>query len=500
MDRAFFLTLTLGTVVTFAACSSSSSGGGDGGLTEGGADAATADGGNNKDSGVAMDSGNAPNGLAWTSGTRLRAIVDVADSAKLFVGWHDKALDVDCTYDLAVDSMTRCLPINGDAVYDDAACTNAVAAVATSAVATVKYVPEPRGPFSCGKARDFYAIGAAYVPAAVYTKGADGTCNASSIDPNATYSHLGAKVLPSSFVAETDVMDPRGTTVSAIQWVGDDKSRQDGTLIDLGRKGDACGSRANKAGSYYCVPTRVAFLENFFSDAACGTGAAYYPTGQQLTCIRPPTAILDATLTVMDLSFYEPGAKVTVPVHQGTPANCKLYSNPADVADYYSPGAALPLAKLPALTVKEQGAGRIQQHTLVTDKGTLATILDFYDSQKSTVCRQATTTDGVTRCVPVADKAVYSDINLFLDATCKQPIFQRYVTNPAPAAGGWAHASTDTLRIAAITIGAKLATPGALYALSGGVCNPSAVDGATEYYATTVVPPTDFVQITRTVE
>jgi hypothetical protein len=503
MKRVFLL--ALGTLGSFAACSSSSNGGGgnaDGGLPDGSlGDASSADGGSGMDSGNG-DSGMAPNGLAWTSGTRLRAVVAVADTAHIFAFWHDKQLDVDCMYGLASDATVRCLPINGGAAYDDAACSNPVAAVASPYVAQVKYVPDPYGPFACGKGSDFYALGAQYVPAAIYTKGEDGSCNAGFVDPNVTYSHLGAKVLPSVFVAEKDVIDPRGTKVSAIQWVGTDSSRQDGMLIDLGRNSAPCGPQANKAGSYFCVPSRTAYQEGQFVDGACSMAAAFYPTAQQATCAKPPTAILDSTGKATDLTFFEPGPKVTTQLHQGSPASCQPYTKPAGVfGDFYATGSALPLSLLPPLTIKEQGTGRIQQHTLVTDKGGLATILDFYDSGKSTVCREGKGTDGVARCMPVLDKAVFNDINDFLDAACTQPVFQRYVTNPAPTLGGWAHASTPTLnQIAIVSLGAKLATPGAVWTLAGAACNAGVVDGTAEYYATTIVPPTDFVPITRVVE
>src|SRR5260221_5869116 len=46
----------------------------------------------------------------WLSGTRLRAVLDVSGSAKLFKQWHDAMLDIDCNFAVDENGVERCLP------------------------------------------------------------------------------------------------------------------------------------------------------------------------------------------------------------------------------------------------------------------------------------------------------------------------------------------------------------------------------------------------------
>jgi hypothetical protein len=47
----------------------------------------------------------------WVSGSRLKARVQTApDGAKAFIGWYDSMLAVNCSFTLAADGVSRCLP------------------------------------------------------------------------------------------------------------------------------------------------------------------------------------------------------------------------------------------------------------------------------------------------------------------------------------------------------------------------------------------------------
>src|SRR3954470_4017388 len=96
-----------------------------GGESDGGASDANP-GGNRDDVGTAgaaagdrsIDSGHggAPAGGAgaseltdeWQSGTRLRAVLEVAGDAKRFKTWHDSELDVDCAFSPDSNKVERC--------------------------------------------------------------------------------------------------------------------------------------------------------------------------------------------------------------------------------------------------------------------------------------------------------------------------------------------------------------------------------------------------------
>src|SRR4051812_83341 len=88
--------------------------------------------------------GAAPGGaqeIGWKSGSRLRARLATAGSARLFVGWHDTALAIDCNYAVASDGTMRCLPeYNVSSFYDDSECKNPVGVVAKD-TPTPMYLP-----------------------------------------------------------------------------------------------------------------------------------------------------------------------------------------------------------------------------------------------------------------------------------------------------------------------------------------------------------------------
>jgi hypothetical protein len=85
-----------------------------------------------------------PTGSTTTSGSRLRARYTVTTSpdgaaSKVFVGWHDTTLDVDCVFLTADDGSLRCVPSGAGAqivspsevdfstFFSDAACKSAMA-------------------------------------------------------------------------------------------------------------------------------------------------------------------------------------------------------------------------------------------------------------------------------------------------------------------------------------------------------------------------------------
>lgn len=66
---------------------------------------------------------------ALASGTRIKARVGTTpDGAKLFLGWHDAELGVDCEFRPTKDWSTRCMPVGpytNDLYFTDHSCTQA---------------------------------------------------------------------------------------------------------------------------------------------------------------------------------------------------------------------------------------------------------------------------------------------------------------------------------------------------------------------------------------
>lgn len=441
-------------------------------------------------------------GLGWRSGTRLRAVVDTAGSAKSFVRWRDVQLQIDCSYDVAADGKTRCLPvIDGDVrtIYDDDQCKSPVGVVAKT-LATPKYLPPANAPFVCGTGGDSYVPGAAYTPAALFTY--DGASCTPSGAPDAKYMYLHVSTAaPSTFVSAAEATDPRGPRLSARVYAGEDGSRQDVDLIDSARGGARCAASELKLPSFYCVPTELAYFQDYFSDATCQTLVAFHPGYAQQVCNRKPTAVQDSTSAMPPLTLFEAGPVFTGAVYRGPVASCAPATlAPQLGATFYAPGAPLPVSSLAALTVKNEGTGRILSKIVRTSSGAFAANVGFFDTAKGHACAKQPTTDGVSRCLP---SDLSESVNTYADSMCTQALVTRLAGAAAPAAGSFAQAvisrPNQDSAFAIFTVGAKIAAPAMVWQFNGSMCETRA-QGGEDFYATTPVAASDFVAVTTAAE
>lgn len=434
-------------------------------------------------------------GLAWFSGTRLRAVLDVVAESRTFAAWQDLQLGVRCRYVLAADGKLRCLPDAPEvsAMYDDATCAHAVGVV-PPAVATPKYLPAPDGPFVCGAGTDFFVAGAPYTPPAVYQRQYDGTCQAQPIQPDATYLALGARVDPATFAGETDEVDPRGARYTARRYRSDDGARQDVDLLD-GSRGDArCAVRDDGADNQRCVPSDLAYIETQFSDATCKTPIAFYPGYAQRTCARTPTAILDSTIADIGkpLALFEAGALFTGVVYRDEGMCTRYDADPSLDASYYTVGAAVSILSLPVLPVTREGSGRIQLQVARTESGALAAVLGRYDTERDTVCDQGRASDGTMRCLPHTNIQVAA----FADAQCTHALAEvgavvgSYISAPAAMPG----------TIAIFQVSATTMIPTTSWRKSGTDCVVAVDPTPPTYRDTTTIAPADLVAFTTIVE
>jgi hypothetical protein len=246
--------------------------------------------------------------------------------------------------------------------------------------------------------------------------------------------------------------------------------------------------------AWYCIPLRLAYLENFFADTACSKPAAYYPGYAQQTCGVTPTAIQDSTTSgaFQQLILYEVGAKIPA-AYMGSSTSCNKWAAPDSLfASFYVPGASIPLASLPPITVKNEGSGRVLAKVARTESGAFAAMLGFFDTTKNADCQPMTTSDGKLRCLP---GSTYF-INEYADDKCTQALYANYPTNPAAAAGTLIPTNTGVAGQSAVyAVGAKIARPTMVYDWNGTTCQMNAPSTTDDYYATTLVPPTDFVEV-----
>jgi hypothetical protein len=146
-----------------------------------------------------------------TSGSRLKARYLVGDdgSRQWNYGWFDTQLGVNCSFVLAVDSTTRCLPSSGAGVgtyYGDSGCTQRLAAAAPTACAAPKYATsiDTTAP-ACNfqYKTTVYSLDQAFAGATVYIKSGV-SCLSTPTPATLSFYVLGAEAPAASFVAATE--------------------------------------------------------------------------------------------------------------------------------------------------------------------------------------------------------------------------------------------------------------------------------------------------------
>jgi hypothetical protein len=146
------------------------------------------------------------------AGARLAPMyLEADDGSRQFLGWHDTAHDVDCSFASAADGAWRCLPSGADAgrFFADAACTQRLATIprgcaSPPAFAIVRDVP------ACvwQQSRQVFSLGERYTGPLAYWMAA-GACAAVSSNDVVLYDFyvVGDEVAPSSFVAATPAIE-----------------------------------------------------------------------------------------------------------------------------------------------------------------------------------------------------------------------------------------------------------------------------------------------------
>ncbi len=434
----------------------------------------------------------------YLSGTRLRAVLQVAGAAQRFVGWHDSMLGLDCDFQVDSAGVQRCLPLysGGSVGFADAACKQPVVTYYLAGTMPEKYVADPGYVFTCGAGPHFLSVGAATAATEFHSKDDTGACGpASSIVGQSTY-QLGAVVPDVTFVGASKVAtEVRDARLSATVRVASDGSRQVTSFYDSSRKTE-CNPLQVSAGGYACVPDAKAYIEYFFTDTGCMTPAAFHPGYAQQVCGFTPDIVQNTSPKFMS-TYYEIGAKITAPVHNANGLTCPVYDPPPSLAaTFYSVGAALPLTVFPPFTLSNEGADRVQVQTLRNAAGILISREQFYDTTFGVTCNAIQAADLVQRCLPVT---AYGG-NLFSDDQCKQALFSTSPGTPPPADVVYLDDLQTNGGEAIFKLGAKTATPAHTYELNGLDCVELGVTAGQDYYATTVVAPGDLAAITRKVE
>lgn len=438
------------------------------------------------------------------SGSRLRAIWDVADGARRLAAWHDTQLDLDCGFGFYQHGREhRCLPDVAQAFgsYADPACTEPAASVFTDAPPRYAViVPDD----TCTAETRIFELGDQVVP--VYTRDGAGGC---VVDPTSSPTYrLGAEVPPTTFVGATEQPDGNQLWLAAddgarIPWAGWDGTR-------------AVAPTHMSDGLFRWAPWIVAYagLFNTFADAQCTQPAADYLTYIGYCPIDAVLAFTDDICGGTSATFSAVGDPIAAPYH-ATDTACVQSPVPfADVATL-AIGAPIPDDDWPVVDETVIGDGAIGVHYAVLAGmaiGQTGVNIQFgghgppardyfVDQHTGEPCYPATTTDGVTRCVPY-----YSGSSGYhLDAACTEPV---QLVSPQPLGCGgrggdgipayYAESIDGVVHVR--PIGAKVA-PTTLYLGGSGSCVESPVPDGTEVYATgDELTPDRLVEVTRVVD
>lgn len=165
--------------------------------------------------------------------------------------------------------------------------------------------------------------------------------------------------------------------------------------------------------------------------------------------------------------------------------------------------AAVDALSAPVAEAQAQSGTRIKVRWQVTDDGAKRAF-GFYDSLLDVNCGAAAAPDGVTRCMPPMAPTVFADdtcttrVGYQLNPSCSGPV-PKY----ASLTSGTGCATVTEVR----ALGAKVATPAAVYVLSGATCvgigypcSPGACGVVDFYEVGAVVSSSEFAQVTEQVE
>jgi hypothetical protein len=425
----------------------------------------------------------------YQSGSRLHAVLRVADQASVFSTWHDTELDVDCAFGLASDGSTRCVPTAGyTSMYSDADCTTPVG-VFQAGEEIAPYVADAGQTVSCGKGYVIYESGDVVDPPALYAP-VGGECMPNSAPDTATIVALSEVVAPDAFVAQKSVASqPIDERVSARVLTADDGARQVLGFHDGTRDVD-CSIDQLWGEDLACVPVPLAYLEVHYGDSACETPVAFFPGYSLGGCDVAPEIVMDATGMATEPTFYEIGAKFEGQVYESY-GDCTAYDPPpALLASFYELGAPAPLSSLVTLTRTEEGEGRIKLTTLRTEGGELVATREFYDSDLASICYPQTAADDKMRCLPQSPYGAY----LYADSSCTQALVTITTTEDPPPAGTFLTGNTGNESTAVFVLGDKITPPTMVYQRNPD-CQAASVPEGSDVYETEALGPTEFVEV-----
>ncbi len=354
----------------------------------------------------------------FSSGSRLRAMYLEGDSARLFTGFYDVALEVPCTFEvLPGQDDAYCLPAAPEAFhFVDPDCTQPVYDIPreTSGEDPPQYVRVTAD--ACDASPRMWRIGPPVQVEWRYARWGDGGCYADALG---TTGAVAIAELPIERFAHATVEVARGDTrLRERVLVGGDGARQRVGYVDAELEVDCTVQDRYGTGMPACLPRMCGDSSDVW-DATCMRRYAL-PSVAERDCRCAPSRFAE---------FYDDfetgGAaivRMVAPVAADTPIASRAPLANGGWACYASSYAheglfeTVDVSFAPAQPQVE-GSGRIRAIEYVV--GDDATPSGFFDAELDTRCTPAHAGDGTVRCIPHARSSISVR---YLDDGCMQPV------------------------------------------------------------------------------
>jgi hypothetical protein len=434
--------------------------------------------------------------VAATAGTRLRPIgwapALASDGPTITVGLTDTTLNFDCLWQVATDGKIRCLPgaYQGAIAYADSQCSQTVLVTTASRCNPAADAGAYGTLFNfntCPASRSVWRRGEAIV-GSLYVRDAANACvvatppradqKAWAIDP----------VEAASLVAATATAVDSGPIVPVML------EAEDGARQFFGWRSEATKADCNVGiaadGKARCLPTPIAIVGTFWTDATCTQPAA---RTQKSTCTGEGEYVANAANAVCPsaTSIFHAGAKQQNAYQRDATNTCSAAA--LSTSDIYPLGAELLPGMMDAATIGMlPGNQRLRPMTHSTAAGTVVRE-QFWDAKMRTICSPTAGTNGRTYCLPKVTEPARG----FLEQTCSgTAVFLKRVEDCDVSYGAMENTVCPVgKRIFAL--GAQPLTAGFYTTETGGCAAVMPRGGFQALAAGREIPPEEWVELKR---
>jgi hypothetical protein len=336
-----------------------------------------------------------------------------SDGPTVSAGLTDSMLGFDCLWQVATDGKLRCLPegYQGAIAYADAQCSKTVLVVTASRCNQAADAAAYGTLFNfntCPASRSIWRRGEA-VTSPLYTRNAANACV--TVSPLTADQKAWAIDALEVGAAVAATATPMGSgPIVPVMLQAEDGAKQFFGWHSEGEQSD-CDVGVAADGTAHCLPTPIATVGTYWTDASCTQPAA---RTQKSTCTGEGRYVSNVANGVCPaaVSIFRAGAKQQNAYQRDFANVCS--AAPLSTSDIYPLGAELPPAMMDAATIGTlPGTQRLRPLTHTTAGGTVVRE-QFWDAKMRTVCSPTPGTNGRVYCLPKVTEPPRG----FLEQTC----------------------------------------------------------------------------------